>query len=63
MGSPAGFPFYLVEVQVKPTAEFNKIKHLQKGVSETDKTVRAALLSERLFEFGELHIQTIGGQL
>jgi hypothetical protein len=62
LGQPLNFPFHLVEVGIKPTSAFSALEHLKKGSPETDLTVRSALLSGMLFEFGETHIQTIGGQ-
>jgi len=52
LGSPAGFPFYLADLGLKPTAAFRAIEALRKGVESTAERVRQALLGERLFEFG-----------
>jgi len=61
LGKPLNFPFHLVEVRIKLTSAFIALEHLKKGLPETDLAVRSALLSGRLFEFGETHIQTIVG--
>lgn len=52
LGHPAGFPFYLVNLELKPTAAFREIKPLRKGAESTAERVRRALLGEELFEFG-----------
>jgi hypothetical protein len=63
LGSPTGFPFYLVELPLQPTAAFERIKDLKKGLSSTQQTVRSALLTSKLFEFGHPTIELIGGRL
>lgn len=60
LGKPPNFPFHLAEVRIKPMPAFSALEHLKKGSIETDLAVRSALLSGRLFEFGEMHIQAIG---
>jgi hypothetical protein len=59
MGSPASFPFYLAEVPLWPTEAFHKIESLPLGDNETDKSVRAAIGSTRLFDFGDPQIEDI----
>jgi hypothetical protein len=63
MGSPAGFPFYLVEMPLEPTAAFRQIQNLKKGQDKTDTLVRDAIRSSRLFEFGEPRIEKIGAEI
>lgn len=61
LGSPVGFPFYLVEVQISPTAAFNAIKSLQKGQASTASQVRNALLgSNPLFRFEKFCVTKVG---
>lgn len=57
LGSPAAFPFYLVEVQVRPTAAFAAIAGLPKGSAATSEPVHHALRTGELFEFalGQAH--------
>lgn len=63
LGNPKGFPFYLVEVQLSPTDEFDAIAPLPKGHNETARQVSAALLrSARLFNFGKYLVQRVGGK-
>lgn len=51
LGSPEDFPFYLVELEVKPTAAYEVIASLSKGAAETGEKVVAALNGEQLFKF------------
>lgn len=51
LGSPEDFPFYLVELEVKPTAAYEVIASLSKGSAETAEKVVSALNGEPLFEF------------
>lgn len=60
LGRPAGFPFYLINMELKPTPAFRDIEPLRKGAESTAERVRRALLSEKLFEFGVPHITKIG---
>jgi hypothetical protein len=59
LGSPEGFPFYLVGVPLTATNAFRAIAGLQHGAVETDRHVRKAIMTSRLFEFGEPHIERI----
>jgi len=61
LGSPSDFPFHLIEVQVKATPSFEKLRNLQKGLPTTAQWVRQGLLSDRLFEFGHPQIRTLRG--
>lgn len=61
LGHPKQFPFYLVEVVIRPTTSFAKIQELPKRGPITDAAVRAALLGGRLFEFHAPTIARIGG--
>jgi hypothetical protein len=60
MGSPASFHFYLVELPLQPTAGFRAIENLSKGTPDTDRQVRDAIRSTRLFDFGDSKIERIG---
>jgi hypothetical protein len=51
LGTPAGFPFWLVNVEAKPNPAFERIRKLPKGSPKTADAVRAALFGEPLFEF------------
>ena len=57
LGSPTAFPFYLVEVQVTPTAAFAAIAGLPKASAPTSEQVRRALSAGGVFEFalGQVH--------
>jgi hypothetical protein len=59
MGRPSAFNFYVVEVSLEATAAFGQIEGLKKGTRETDQAVRRALLSNRLFDFGESTFEQI----
>jgi hypothetical protein len=63
LGSPHGFPFYLVDLPLQPTRAFDAIRHLKKGVPETGQAVKAALLASELFEFGKPQVRRIGVEL
>ncbi len=60
LGHPGDFPFYLVELPLQPTDGFRSIQALEKGQAITDRRVREAIASTRLFDFGEPRIQRIG---
>lgn len=63
LGNPKGFPFYLVEVQLSPTAEFDAIATLPKGYNATTQQVSAALLrGARLFNFEKYLVKRVGGK-
>jgi len=59
LGNPTKFQFYLLEVEIKPTMEFEQIKHLPKASLETARIVRNALTDATLFEFTNFHLQVI----
>lgn len=60
LGRPERFPFFLVEVQISPTAAFNAIRSLQKGQASTASQVRNALLgSSPLFNFDKFCVTRI----
>lgn len=61
LGNPKGFPFYLVEVHLSPTAAFDAIASLPKGNEATDEAVRGALCKEPLFDFSEYELCTVNG--
>lgn len=61
LGNPDCFPFYLVEVQLSPTVEFDTISSLPKGHDTTAQQVSAALLrSARLFNFEKYLVNRVG---
>lgn len=62
LGSPDRFPFFLVGVPLTMTKSFQAIAGLQRGAVETDRHVRKAIMTSRLFEFGEPHIERIGSE-
>ena len=63
LGSPEAFPFYVVEIPIKGTTAFDAIRGLKKGQKDTGRRVREALLSDRLFEFGEAQVHRVKAQL
>jgi hypothetical protein len=60
LGSPADFPFFLIELPMQRTRAFEAIEHLKKGDAETGRVVRSALLESALFSFGEPSVRRIG---
>lgn len=61
IGKPQSFPFFVVEVTIEPTAEFESIRHLPKSQKDTSDAVTAALLDdEPLFEFPSNTIKRVG---
>lgn len=61
LGRPEGFPFYLVEVQISPTAAFDAIKYLPKKGPSTASQVRNSLLgSTPLFNFDKFCVTRVG---
>jgi uncharacterized protein DUF6946 len=60
LGNPRDFPFFVIDVPMEETLAFRAIRSLKKGVVETGRAVRAALLATELFEFGEPHMRRIG---
>lgn len=61
LGNPKGFPFYLVEVYLSPTAAFDEIASLSKGNEATDEVVRGALRNGPLFAFSEFEWCAVNG--
>ena len=59
LGNPKRFSFYLIDVEIKPTAAFEQIRNLPKGTSETASAVLAALENGPLFEFSGFHLRAI----
>ncbi|MHC9542905.1 MAG: hypothetical protein AB9903_25615 [Vulcanimicrobiota bacterium] len=59
LGKPQNFPFYLIEVEMSPTAHFNTIKPLPKNVAETGIAVTNALGNGPLFNFTQYKITII----
>jgi hypothetical protein len=59
LGSPAGFPLRLIEVEIRPTLPFARISRLPKGNSDTGASVRDALHGPPLFDFVGFHIQHV----
>jgi hypothetical protein len=61
LGNPARFNFHLIEVEIRPTAAFERIKSLPKVSAKTAYTVRAALENGPLFEFTDFRLQAVKG--
>ena len=59
LGSPTGFPFYLVEVEARPLPDFERIKNLPKGSTQTAHVVRSALRNGPLFEFASWRLKKV----
>jgi hypothetical protein len=59
LGGPINFPFYLVDVHLHLTEAFREIASLPKGKPDTDRRVRDAIRSTRLFEFGKPKMERI----
>lgn len=59
MGKPNEFGIYLIEVNIKQTPAFEKIKDLPKSTAETATVVRNAFENGPLFDFSDLHLQDI----
>ena len=59
MGKPNEFGIYLIEVNIKQTPAFEKIKDLPKSTAETATAVRNALENGPIFDFSDLHLQDI----
>jgi len=60
LGNPLGFPFHLVALPLRPTVAFLAIESLPKRGPDTDRSIRNAVRSTRLFEFGDPQIEKIG---
>ncbi|MHC1729807.1 MAG: hypothetical protein AB9866_28020 [Syntrophobacteraceae bacterium] len=61
LGRPPGFPFHLIEFQIRPTAAFHRMEGLPQGVPETADSVKEALHKGGLFEFEQCRLWTIDG--
>jgi len=62
LGAPEQFPFWLVEVTLKPTEGFERIRNLIKGLPATAQAVRKTLCNGPLFEFEAFRPHRIAGQ-
>jgi hypothetical protein len=62
LGAPERFPFWLVEVVIRPTEGFERIRNLTKGLPATADAVRSALCDGPLFEFEDFRPHRIAGQ-
>ncbi len=61
LGSPQGFPFYVVELSLSPTAAFKAIKPKEIGKDGTAMQVRAALSgNDPLFSFERYRVTRVG---
>lgn len=58
LGRPAGFTFYLIEVQACPTPAWEGIQHLSKGQASTAVAVQLALHGGPLFTFPSLTVHS-----
>jgi hypothetical protein len=64
LGSPKGFPFYLVEVRLSPTPAFKAIESLPKRDKATAQQVSDALFgSDRLFNFEKYRVTRVGAKI
>ena len=62
LGKPRSFPFYVVDVQLSPMAEFARIASLPKGKPATGQLVSDALRGkDPLFKFGKYSVTKVGG--
>ncbi len=61
LGNPTRFSFHLIEVEIRPTVAFERIKSLPRASAETAYTVRAALENGPLFEFTDFRLQAVKG--
>lgn len=59
LGNPSNFQFYLVDLEIRLTEAFERIKDLPKGTAETASAVHTALENGPLFEFSDFHLQAI----
>ena len=59
LGNPSDFQFYLVDLEIRPTEVFERIKDLPKGSAKTAIAVRNAFDDGALFEFANCHLQVI----
>ena len=59
LGAPAAFPFFLIEVTAEPTAAFEGISKLSRGLPETAKAVCTALRSGPLFKFTNFRVSLV----
>lgn len=59
LGNPSGFPFWFIDAELKPTAAFEALRGLRKGAPDTSNKVRAALLTEHLFECGSMDARMV----
>lgn len=60
LGSPADFPFFLIDVPMHLTAAFREIATLRKGDPQTGRQVRLALRESELFRFGNPTVHSVG---
>lgn len=51
LGSPAGFPLHVIEIDIVPTAAFDRISMLPKASQATANAVKGALIAGPLFAF------------
>lgn len=59
LGNPSNFQFCMVDLEIRPTDAFERIKDLPKGTVETATAVRNAFENGPLFDFIDLHLQVI----
>ena len=58
LGSPTEFPFWFIEVVIRPTQAFETIGK-PRGSPETARSVQSALCDGPLFEFTNVHLHRI----
>jgi len=59
LGGPAGFQFYLIEVDIAPLAAFDQVSRMPKRSSNTAAAVRDALRGGPLFEFTSWRLRQV----
>jgi hypothetical protein len=61
LGKPETFPFYLVEIEIKPAVAYEALRHLPKGKESTSEAVTAALQdSTPLFSLENFKCRKVG---
>lgn len=61
LGNPTSFPFYVVEIDIKPLETYEQLRLLVKGEEATSESICAALQdSKPLFQFGDHRIRQVG---
>jgi hypothetical protein len=59
LGRPDGFPFRLIEIDIKSTPEFERLAMLPKGSAQTAIAMRHALIFRTLFTFEAIRMHLL----